>query len=183
MVRPMPPLTPIALHEIDKLAMQMSSIDTSPDWLGGWAANVLTGLYPGTHLAVMTGVYLDRLLDGTKTIESRFTRHRIAPFEQIASGDVVFFKPAGGPITAAGLAGAVLHLDLGVFPLQRVADRYGAAIAPADPSFWADRAAARYATLVTMVDVVKTEPVPIQKRDRRGWVVLTHAFSADQRLF
>lgn len=178
-----PPVTQIALHETDKLAMQVAMGHEPPDWLGGWAANVLSGLHPGTHLAVMTGHYLDRLLDGTKTIESRFTRHRVAPFQQVASGDVIFFKPAGGPITAAGLAGTVQDLDLGIVPLQRVADQYGAAIAPVDASFWADRAAARYATLVTMVDVVQTEPVLVQKRDRRGWVVLNHAVVANQRLF
>jgi hypothetical protein len=177
------PVTPIALHEIDKLAVEISTAHQSPDWLGVWAASVLAGQHPGTHLAVMTGDYLDRLLDGTKTIESRFTRHRIAPFEQVADGDVIFFKPAGGPITAAGVAGTVQHLDLGITPLHRVAELYGAAIAPADMSFWADRAAARYATLVTMLDVVQTQPVPIQKRDRRGWVVLDGGLLADQRLF
>ena len=178
-----PPVTTIAMHETDKLAVQVSRTDQAPGWLGGWAADVLAGLHPGTHLAVMTGQYLDRLLDGTKTIESRFTRHRVAPFQQVASGDVIFFKQAAGPITAAGLAGTVQHLDLGIVPLRQIADRYGAAIAPADASFWADRAAARYATLVTMLDVVKTEPVLVQKRDRRGWVVLNHAPAADQRLF
>jgi hypothetical protein len=84
----MSPLTPIGLHEIDKLAMLVSGSSQQPAWLGGWAADVLAGQRPGTHLAVMTGPYLDRLLDGTKTIESRFTRHRIAPFGQVHSGDV-----------------------------------------------------------------------------------------------
>ena len=180
----MPPqVTPIAMHEIDKLAMQVSRADEAPTWLDSWATDVLAGMHPGTHLAVMTGQYLDRLLDGTKTIESRFTRNRIAPFQQVASGDIIFFKQAAGPITAAGLAGTVQDLDLGIVPLWQLADQYGAAIAPADASFWADRAAARYATLVTMVDVVKTQPVPVQKRDRRGWVVLSDAASAHQRLF
>jgi hypothetical protein len=178
-----PPVTPIALHEIDKLATHVSRDHKPPGWLGNWAAEVLAGLYPGTHLAVMTGQYLDRLLDGTKTIESRFTRHRIAPFECVTDGDVIFFKPAAGPITAVGLAGPVQHLDLDKVPLQQIADQYGEAIAPADASFWTDRAAARYATLVAMLDVVKTGPVPVRKRDRRGWVVLIHAPAADQRLF
>ncbi len=177
------PVTPIAMHEIDKLALHVSRANEAPPWLGGWAADVLAGMRPGAHLAVMTGQYLDRLLDGTKTIESRFTRHRIAPFQQVVSGDVIFFKQAAGPITAAGLAGTVQDLDLGIVPLWQLADQYSAAIAPVDASFWADRAAARYATLVTMLDVVRTEPVPVQKRDRRGWVVLTHAAAADQRLF
>lgn len=177
------PVTPIAMHEVDKLARHMSGAQETPAWLCGWAADVLAGRSRGTHLAVMTGHYLARLLDGTKTIESRFTRHRVAPFERIADGDVIFFKPSPGPITAAGLAGTVRHLDLGTTPLDQVADLYGAAIAPADSSFWADRSAARYATLVTMLDVVMTEPVPVCKRDRRGWVVLSQSPAAAQRLF
>lgn len=177
------PVSPIPLHEIDKLAAQVSRTPAQPDWLASWTANVFAGLRPSTHLAVMTGHYLDRLLDGTKTIESRFTRNRVAPFEQVASGDIIFFKPAGGPITAVGLAGAVQHLDLGIVTLRQVAEQYGAAIAPADASFWTDRAASRYATLVTMQDVIPTEAVPIHKRDRRGWVVLSRTPVMDQRLF
>lgn len=177
------PVTPIALHEIDKLATHVSTSAEPPDWLGGWAADVLAGRHPGTHLAVMTGQYLDRLLDGTKTIESRFTKHRVAPFGQVHDGDIIFFKPAASPITAVGLAGTVQHLDLGLVPLQQIADKYGKAIAPADASFWEDRAAARFATLVAILDVVKTDPLPISKRDRRGWVVLSRTLAADQRLF
>lgn len=176
-------VTPIPLYEIDKLATQVSRAHEPADWLGAWATQVLAGLHPGTHLAVMTGQYLDRLLDGTKTIESRFTRHRVAPFRRVVSGDVIFFKQSAGPITAAGLAGTVHDLDLATVPLRQLADEYGAGIAPADASFWIDRAAARYATLVTMLQVVKTDPVPVQKRDRRGWVVLSRASVQDQRIF
>lgn len=176
-------VTPIALHDIDKLARHMSRSQVQPEWLSGWAARVLTGQQAGAHLAIMTGHYLDRLLDGTKTIESRFTRHRIAPFGQVHGGDVIFFKPAAGPISAAGLAGEVEHLDLGVIPIQQVAEKYGKAINPADATFWSDRATARYATLVTMIEVVRTNPLPISKRDRRGWVVLSQTVPASHRLF
>jgi hypothetical protein len=74
-----------------KLARQISTAQELPAWLDGWTADVLAGRIRGTHLAVMTGHYLERLLDGTKTIESRFTRHRVAPFERVADGDVIFF--------------------------------------------------------------------------------------------
>lgn len=77
----------------------------------------------------------------------------------------------------------VHHLDLGLVPLQRVADKYGEAIAPADASFWSDRSDARFATLVAMLEVVKTEPLAISKRDRRGWVVLSQGAASDQCLF
>lgn len=180
---PHPTLDPIALHEVDKLATRVSSRDETPAWLDAWAANVLAGKHPGTHLAVMTGLYLELLLDGTKTIESRFSRNRVAPFGQVYDGDIIFFKPAAGPITAVGLAGNVLHVDLGRVPLQQIADEYGTAIAPVDASFWSDRATARFATLVTMLDIVKTSPVTVSKRDRRGWVVLSQTRLTAQSLF
>lgn len=176
------PLTPIGLHQLDVLAAEVSA-DQSPAWLENWASDVLAGKDRGTHLAIMTGPYLERLLDGTKTIESRFTRNRVAPFERVADGDVIFFKPSPGPITAAGLVGTVRHIDLGMVSIGQIADKYGTSIAPADASFWTDRAEARYATLVTMLDVVTTRPVPVVKRDRRGWVVLNHGATAAQRLF
>jgi hypothetical protein len=149
--------------------------------LEAWAAAILVGESRGTHLAVMTGPYLNRLLDGTKTIESRFTKHRIAPFDQVTDGDVVFFKQAAGPVTAVGLAGSVQNLDLQQVSLQEIADTYGSAIAPVDSSFWNERAHARYVTLVAMLSVISLPPLAVQKRDRRGWVVLDHPWQ--QSLF
>ncbi len=35
------------------------------------------------HLAVMHEPYLSYVLEGRKTIESRFSRHRVAPFDQV----------------------------------------------------------------------------------------------------
>src|ERR1022692_4583181 len=157
---------PISLHQVDKLAASVTRHSGAPDWLRDWATAVLAGQVRGTHLAVMTGPYLDRLLDGTKTIELRFTKNRVAPFDQVAAGDVIFFKQSAGPVTAVGLAGHVQNLDLGRTPLHEIAAVYGSAIAPAEPSFWTERAAARYATLVAMASVIGLPPLPINKRDR-----------------
>jgi hypothetical protein len=171
----LPPLdTPISLHEVDKLAASVVRLSESPNWLCAWATAILAGQSCGTHLAVMTGPYLDLLLDGTKTIESRFTKRRVAPFDRVAGGDIVFFKQASGPVTGVGLAGEVRNLDLHQISLQEIAATYGSAIAPADPSFWDERTQARYVTLVSMTNVISLPPLAIRKRDRRGWVVLDH---------
>jgi hypothetical protein len=169
-----PSVTSIALHDVDRLATYVVNAHDSPDWLIGWAHDILGRHRRGTHLAVMSGPYLDRILDGTKTIESRFMRNRTAPYGQVAVDDVIFFKPTCSPITAVGLAGNVIHLDIRGFSLEEIAEQYGAKIAPADESFWTDRTKARYATLITMVDAVTISPLSINKRDRRGWVVLNH---------
>jgi hypothetical protein len=167
-----PPVTSIPLYDVDRLASYVANTHDSPDWLAGWVQDILACRHRRTHLAVMSGPYLERILDGTKTIESRFMKNRTAPYGQVGIGDVIFFKPTCSPIIAAGLVGEVLHLDISTFSLEKIAERYGAAIAPADETFWVDRVNARYATLMTMVDAVSISPLSINKRDRRGWVVL-----------
>ena len=52
------------------------------------------------HLAVMVEPYLSRVLDGSKTIESRFSRKKIAPWGRVSSGDVVVLKKSGGGFAA-----------------------------------------------------------------------------------
>ncbi|MFI0409203.1 ASCH domain-containing protein [Actinomadura sp. 3N508] len=167
-----PPAPSIGLNEIDKLAAPVAEARDSPEWLHRWAQDVLASIDRGTHLAVMSGPYLGLLLDGRKTIESRFSRHRVAPFGQVTAGDVIFFKKTAGPVSAVGLAGEVRHIELDKTPLEEVATRYGEGIAPADDGFWADRSRARYATLITMASITTMEPFSIRKRDRRGWVVI-----------
>src|ERR1700686_1163065 len=52
----------------------------------------------GIHLAVLVEPYLSLILDGKKTIESRFSTNRHAPFEQVQRGDVLILKRSSGPV-------------------------------------------------------------------------------------
>ena len=44
------------------------------------------------HLAILLEPYLQYILDGTKTVESRFSKNRIAPYNMVEPGDVVLLK-------------------------------------------------------------------------------------------
>lgn len=55
------------------------------------------------HVAIMSksfGDLIAKILSGEKTIESRWSKHRIAPFNKVGPGDIVYFKNSGGPIIA-----------------------------------------------------------------------------------
>src|SRR5215210_2794220 len=52
----------------------------------------------GIHLAVFVEPFLDYVLDGSKTVESRFSVNRCAPFGKVSPGDMVLLKRAGGPV-------------------------------------------------------------------------------------
>ena len=54
------------------------------------------------HVAIMNKKMglIDKVLDGRKTIESRWYKNRTAPWGKIKKGDTIYFKDSGGPIRA-----------------------------------------------------------------------------------
>lgn len=122
------------------------------------------------HLAVMAGPYLDRIIDGSKTVESRFHRIRSAPLYTVTPGDLVVFKPAGRAASHVAAVGATIYVDLVTTPLDVVRSMWQERIADKTDDFWSARADARWVSLIE-IDWVRAIPaVPLQKRDRRGWV-------------
>ena len=130
--------------------------------------------YVGIHIAILVEPYLQFILDGTKTVESRFSRNGCAPFERVSSGDVVLLKRQSGPIVGACAVTDVWNYRLTPTTLDHIRVRFGSAIQPQN-DFWEDRAEAGFATLMGVTDVRRLPEVEIPKRDRRGWVVLRDA--------
>jgi hypothetical protein len=125
----------------------------------------------GIHLAVFAEPFLTMVFSGAKTIDSRFSRHRCAPYGEIGNGDIILLKKAGGPICGVALAGRTWFYHLVTEPLEGIRHRFGPQIC-ADEEFWKSRADAKYATLIQLGVPASTAPVGCSKRDRRGWVSL-----------
>ncbi len=53
------------------------------------------------HVAIMKKSWglLPRILEGAKTIESRWYKARVAPWDRIRAGDTLYFKDSGEPVT------------------------------------------------------------------------------------
>lgn len=132
------------------------------------------------HLAVMREPYLQLLLDGQKTIESRFSVNRVSPFEDVSAGDVLALKQQSGPVVGLCVVehAAFYELDPRTWRLLRA--QFARPLCAEDDDFWATRERARYATLMTVVHAHWIDPVRVGKRDRRGWVRLDRSFSQQQ---
>ena len=65
------------------------------------------------HLAIMSKQLqlLPKILQGEKTIESRWYKTRKAPFNKIKVGDIVYFKDSGAPVTIKSLVKKVIQFD------------------------------------------------------------------------
>ena len=52
------------------------------------------------HLVILKTEYIKAILEGRKTIESRFTKTRREFFGRVSPGDKVFLKVSSGPVCA-----------------------------------------------------------------------------------
>ncbi len=127
---------------------------------------------PALHLAILVNPYLERILSGRKTIESRFSIQRRTPYQQIQQGDVILFKRSGGPILGIGLVDEVKFYQLTPAVLAHIQTTYATELGIDDPNFWSERARAAYGTLTRVSQVRRLPPIPFVKHDQRAWIVL-----------
>jgi hypothetical protein len=121
------------------------------------------------HIAVTNEPFLSLILNGAKTIESRFSLHKIAPFNRISPDDLVFLK--SGSIIGCFSVGWVKYFDLDETPISHLKSLYGQQIR-GDASFWDERLGKRYATLMGIEKIRPLTPLTISKTDRRAWLDL-----------
>jgi len=131
------------------------------------------------HLGVFVEPYLQFILEGKKTIESRFATRRFAPYNQVEQGDVILLKQSCGPIVGVCQVTHCWFYELDPESWETIRRDFTQALCAQDPEFWQQRQAACYATLMRIQFVKAIEPIRFAKRDRRGWVVLQ---SSDQQL-
>lgn len=126
------------------------------------------------HLAIFKGEGGEKILEGKKIIESRFSRSKTVPFGVISSGDLVYIKPSGKDIIGEFRVKKVIFFD-GISPedLENIKKEYGKALA-VEESYWVGKVNSRYGTLIFIGDSSRfiTSPIKIPKKDLRGWVVL-----------
>lgn len=125
----------------------------------------------GFHLAIFAEPFLSMILSGEKTVESRFSRNRCAPYGEIGEGDIILVKAVGGAVIGIALAKNVWCYDLAFEPIDSIRDRFGEDIR-ANEAFWSSRSDALYATLIEIDEPAAIDPMNSNKRDRRGWVTL-----------
>ena len=125
------------------------------------------------HLVILKKPYLDAILDGRKQIESRFTKTKHAAFGRVLAGDKLFLKVSSGPVCAGATVKAVKNFEnLTPGQIIKIKKRYNDYVIGSD-EYWDSKMSCRYGFLVWLTDVRPIEPVRINKKDWRAWVVLT----------
>lgn len=131
------------------------------------------------HLAIMNKPTIEAILSGKKTVETRFSLHKIAPFGVISKGDLVYIKPPGEEIIGQFRVKKVFSFDGLCEPdFDDIFIKYGSQIRVGekeeDNKYQTDKKQSNYGTLIFIGDSERfiTSPVKIKKSDQRGWMVL-----------
>lgn len=121
------------------------------------------------HVAIMKKSLklIPKILNGEKTIESRWSVHKIAPWNRVSRGDVVYFKNCSMPVTAKALVAKVLQYEaLGSVKVNEIVEKYGGVgkICLTDPKTLQDFARnKRYCVLIFLKDPATLKPFNINK--------------------
>lgn len=123
------------------------------------------------HLGVFIEPYLTYMLDGKKTIESRFSKHKIAPYNQIKKEDIIFIKKSSGPIIGYFTIKDILFFDLKEVSIETIKNKYQQELCVSN-EFWQEKQNSNYATLIFIDKVTCFEPVNIHKKGMQSWIVV-----------
>ncbi|WP_439880934.1 ASCH domain-containing protein [Pontibacter sp. MBLB2868] len=125
------------------------------------------------HLGVFVEPYLQYILDGQKTLESRFSVNQTSPYKKVGKGDIILIKKSGGPIVGVCRVTEAWSYELDKSLWEEIKGVHAKALCINNPEFWERKKNANYATLMKITNVKLLEQsINFIKADRRGWIVL-----------
>ena len=131
------------------------------------------------HIAILGSSAIKQVFSGKKTIETRFSQKRIAPFGTVSIGDIVYLKPPGEDIVGQFVVKKVIYIEgLEASDWDNIKKVYGKKLSlgslEEDDKFFKIHQNAKYATIIFISNVEQfiTSPIKFTKKDLRGWVIL-----------
>lgn len=124
------------------------------------------------HIAIFRQPFFDMVLSGEKTIESRWSMNRIAPYNKVKIGDKLLLKLTGMPVTATAKVKDVKFYELTPEIADDIKLKYGKQIGTDKFENWENFRQKKYCTLVWLDDVKTTKPQRVQRSNGAGWIVV-----------
>ncbi len=123
------------------------------------------------HLGIFSEPYLTYMLEGKKTIESRFSKNKIIPYNQITKNDIVIIKKSSGDVLGYFTIKDVLFFDLNTISIEEIKSKYNKQLC-VDETFWISKRNSNYATLIIIDNLLKLNPFHINKKGMQTWIKL-----------
>ncbi len=124
------------------------------------------------HIAILKQPFFNMVLSGEKTIESRWSQHRVVPYGKIKQGDQILLKETGQDVTASAVADKVKFYELTPDLVEEIRQKYGKQIGTDKFEDWQTTLTKKYCTLIWLTNVQKIEPVKVKRSNGAGWLCI-----------
>lgn len=122
------------------------------------------------HLAIMKKDwgFIQKILDGEKTIESRWYKTKRTPWGRIEKDDTVYFKNSGEPVTIKAIVSSVIEFEkLTLKKVKGILDKYWRELGISKeklPDFYKRFKNKKYCILIFLKNPKKVTPFNINKK-------------------
>ncbi len=119
------------------------------------------------HVAIMSkefGDLISKITNREKTIESRWSKNKIAPYDKTNIGDVVYFKNSGGHVIAKATVSKILQFDnLNQEKFEYIVKNFGKQICLQSTKYDDWYKSKNYVTLIFLTNPEAVKPFNIDK--------------------
>lgn len=124
------------------------------------------------HIAILRQPFFDMVLNGEKTIESRWSMHKVSPYGKVSVGDEILLKKTGKDVTATAKVKDVKYYELTPEKVEEIRINYGKQIGTDKFEDWQSTLQKKYCTLIWLEDVKRINPMSVQRSNGAGWIVI-----------
>ena len=124
------------------------------------------------HIAILKQPFFDMVLSGEKTIESRWSMVKVAPYKKVSVGDKILLKETGKDVTATANVKKVQFYELTPELVEDIRIKYGKQIGTDKFEDWKSTLQKKYCTLIWLDEVTPVAPIKVKRSNGAGWIVL-----------
>ena len=124
------------------------------------------------HLAILKQPFLNMILSGEKTIETRWSMHKIAPYNKLSIGDEILLKETSKDVIATAKVKDFKYFELTPKIADEIKQKYGKEIGVYKFENWENYRNKKYCTLIWLENVEKVKPFKVKRSNGAGWIVI-----------
>ena len=124
------------------------------------------------HLAILRQPFLNMILSGEKTIETRWSMHKIAPYNKLSIGDEILLKETSKDVIATAKVKDFKYFELTPHIADEIKQKYGKEIGVYKFENWENYRNKKYCTLIWLENVEKVKPFKVKRSNGAGWIVI-----------